>query len=211
MLNSSGRSAVGANDQNPATPSIASSRSTCSGDQRALSPGGSLCSITRYAPRFGRYGTTSAVTDALRGRVHLDRLAARHQPVGEPLGEAVDLDEVVAQGEEVVDGLGDGLAEEVVHHVVDRFEPLRLHRSERAALGRRHPTLAVQQARDLVLLGQVVEVVPAEVARVVAVGRARRQGEHPELDLHVRVDGGVAATSPAAASCACGACAATAG
>ena len=47
----------------------------------------------------------------------------------------------------------------------------------------RDPPLAEQEAGKLVLLGHVVELVPLDVAAVIAVGRTVRQREESDLDL----------------------------
>ena len=104
-----------------------------------------------------------------RRRVTRDHVESAEHHLRETVREPADLAEVRSEREPLVDRPRDGLAEQVLHDVVGGFEALRLHRARRPALGSGRPPLSVEQAGDLVLLGHVVELMPFEIRRVVAV------------------------------------------
>ena len=87
------------------------------------------------------------------------------------LVEAVELVQARTEAEEVVERLLDRVGHEVAGDVVDRVEHGLADRPGRAARGRRHPALPVDDPRERELLGQVVELVPLVVRRGVPTGR----------------------------------------
>ena len=116
-----------------------------------------------------------------RRRVHRREIEPAEEDARQLMGEPTDRVQVRAEGEEVVDRLGQRLTPQVVDDVVDRSEAFVLREAGGAALGRRDPSLPVDHARDLPLLRHVVELVPREVLGIVARLGARRQREHAVL------------------------------
>jgi hypothetical protein len=85
-----------------------------------------------------------------------------------------------AEGKEAVERALVG--EQVLHDVVGSVERGIARGARRAALGRRHPALAVDERTHRVLLGQMIEAVPFDVGGVVAVGRTRRERQHAQAN-----------------------------
>ena len=96
------------------------------------------------------------------------------------LVEAAERPQLLADLHEVAQRPVDRVGHQVQRHVVDRGERVLVDRSRRAARGRRHPALAVDDPRDRELLGHVVELVPLVVGPVL--GRIGDLGEGEEAD-----------------------------
>jgi hypothetical protein len=98
------------------------------------------------------------------------------------LGEAAHLGQAPPEGHEVVVGLLDGIAHQVVDEVADVREVAGRHEPGRGAVLIGEVPQAELDPGQLVLLGHVVEQVPPQVAAVV-ISRWRR-GEAEERRFH---------------------------
>jgi hypothetical protein len=126
------------------------------------------------------------------------------EPPGQVAREAPEVRQAAPEVEEVVEGLFDRVAHQVQHHVMDVLERAGRPGPRRAAGVVRHPALPMDDPRQLVLLGHVVELVPGQVRPVagVVLGPARaRQREEPDLDAVHTASRRVPAHLASASSC----------
>ena len=135
-------------------------------------------------PRCGRKGTTSAETSACGDDCHCSRRRPATCSDGRDDGKAAVLAQRAPECDEVVEGFFDGIADQIVHRVADLAQRSVGGQAVVGVVAVGDPAQPVDDARQLVLLGHVIQQVPTQIAAVVVGWRGGGEAEYACLDAY---------------------------